>query len=345
MLLKIGELAKRTGLTVRTLHHYDAINLLRPSVRSAAGYRLYDRNDIERLHRIQALRRLDLPLVDIATLLAGDTEDLQTVIDRQIAQLEQEIQHALALRDRLAALRSRLGSNNEADLGDWLDTLAMMELYHKHFSPEELQRMPGRGQPDVRAMEGIIAQVRDAMKRGVPPDSKEALRLAKPWLTLSLEHVGGDTRLIHKLDTLLRQDDSLPQMAGIDPGMLDYMTRVTAEFRLSLYGRHLDAAVIDEVRPRFHAHYLDWPPLLAEARELYESSAAPDSPQVLALAARWIALFRATWGTDPALRERVLQANALEPDIMAGVGLEPHMFEIVRAGIAHLQLQQQGKQQ
>lgn len=59
MLLKIGELATRTGLTVRTLHHYDNVGLLRPLARSDAGYHLYNRTDIERLHRIQALRRME----------------------------------------------------------------------------------------------------------------------------------------------------------------------------------------------------------------------------------------------------------------------------------------------
>jgi DNA-binding transcriptional MerR regulator len=47
-MLKVGELAERAGLTVRTLHHYDSIGLLRPSARSDAGYRLYDRNDVAR---------------------------------------------------------------------------------------------------------------------------------------------------------------------------------------------------------------------------------------------------------------------------------------------------------
>ena len=56
MLLKVGELAKKSGLTVRTLHHYDAIGLLTPSARADNGYRLYNRDDIARLHRIQALR-------------------------------------------------------------------------------------------------------------------------------------------------------------------------------------------------------------------------------------------------------------------------------------------------
>lgn len=48
MKLKIGELAKRSGLTVRALHHYDSIGLLCPSARSEAGYRLYNRDDIAR---------------------------------------------------------------------------------------------------------------------------------------------------------------------------------------------------------------------------------------------------------------------------------------------------------
>jgi DNA-binding transcriptional MerR regulator len=47
--LKVGELAQRTGLTVRTLHHYDAIGLLRPSLHTEAGYRLYTAGDIARL--------------------------------------------------------------------------------------------------------------------------------------------------------------------------------------------------------------------------------------------------------------------------------------------------------
>ena len=52
MRLKVGELARRTGLTVRTLHHYDEIGLLAPSQRSDSGYRLYSQADVQRLHAI-----------------------------------------------------------------------------------------------------------------------------------------------------------------------------------------------------------------------------------------------------------------------------------------------------
>src|SRR5579871_2407109 len=65
----VGELAKLTGVTVRALHHYDEIGLVRPTSRSAAGYRLYDRADVLRLQHVVLLRELGLPLPDIAAVL------------------------------------------------------------------------------------------------------------------------------------------------------------------------------------------------------------------------------------------------------------------------------------
>lgn len=66
---QIGDLAKQTGLSVRALRHYDELGLLRPSERSEAGYRLYAEADVRRLYRIVALRQLDFPLEEIASLL------------------------------------------------------------------------------------------------------------------------------------------------------------------------------------------------------------------------------------------------------------------------------------
>jgi DNA-binding transcriptional MerR regulator len=61
MLLMVNELAKRSGLTVRTLHHYDSIGLLRPTGRSDSGHRLYNPDDVAGLHGTQALHGLGLP--------------------------------------------------------------------------------------------------------------------------------------------------------------------------------------------------------------------------------------------------------------------------------------------
>ncbi|TNY04356.1 MerR family transcriptional regulator, partial [Escherichia coli] len=69
----VGELAKRAGLTVRTLHHYEELGLLNPSGRSDAGYRRYSEADVLRLHRVLALRDAGVPLKDIVPLLDGET--------------------------------------------------------------------------------------------------------------------------------------------------------------------------------------------------------------------------------------------------------------------------------
>src|SRR3954465_7980083 len=72
---KIGELARRTGLTVRTLHHYDAIGLLPPAERSEGAHRVYGEDDVRRLYRIVSLRSLGFPLDAIAGVLDRDGVD------------------------------------------------------------------------------------------------------------------------------------------------------------------------------------------------------------------------------------------------------------------------------
>lgn len=68
---KVGELARSTGLTVRTLHHYDAVGLVRPSARTASGHRLYTGADVRLLYRALALRALGLPLDEVRSVLEG----------------------------------------------------------------------------------------------------------------------------------------------------------------------------------------------------------------------------------------------------------------------------------
>jgi DNA-binding transcriptional MerR regulator len=84
-MLKVGELAAAAGLTVRTLHHYDSIGLLRPSARSDAGYRLYARDDVARLQQIQALRSFGMGLADIGLYLDSPAGSPLAVVERQLA--------------------------------------------------------------------------------------------------------------------------------------------------------------------------------------------------------------------------------------------------------------------
>lgn len=96
MAFTVGDLARLTGVTVRALHHYDEIGLVRPSERTAAGYRLYTDADVHRLQQVLLFRELGLPLEEIAS-----------AIDEVAGRDELLRQHRTALvakRDRLDAM-------------------------------------------------------------------------------------------------------------------------------------------------------------------------------------------------------------------------------------------------
>ncbi len=95
--LTVGRVAELTGVTVRTLHHYDEIGLVHPSARTAAGYRAYSAGDVERLREVLAYRRLGFGLREIADLVDDPTTDAVAHLHRLRGLL-------LEQRDRAAAL-------------------------------------------------------------------------------------------------------------------------------------------------------------------------------------------------------------------------------------------------
>ena len=139
----VGELAKRSGLTVRALHHYEKLGLLPPSGRTQAGYRLYAERDVRVLHRILAYRQMGVALKEIAPLLSADAPPLLEVLTRQLAAAEAE----LARQQQLVATLQRVAQRAEkgdgsADLSDeLLGLMRMMGTYERYFSTAELQQL------------------------------------------------------------------------------------------------------------------------------------------------------------------------------------------------------------
>lgn len=84
----VRRLAEMAGITVRTLHHYDKLGLLRPSARTAAGYRLYGEEDLLRLQQILFFRQLDVPLEEIRRLLDDPGFDQVQALKRHREMLE-----------------------------------------------------------------------------------------------------------------------------------------------------------------------------------------------------------------------------------------------------------------
>lgn len=86
----VTEIAKQTGVSVRTLHHYDAIGLLKPTRVTEAGYRYYDDAALEQLYLILLFRELEFPLKDIREILDAPDYDRNRVLEQQIALLEKK---------------------------------------------------------------------------------------------------------------------------------------------------------------------------------------------------------------------------------------------------------------
>src|SRR2546427_12173407 len=102
--LKVGELAKRTGLTIRTLHHYDEIGLLKPSLHSESGHRLYTAGDVARLQQIVSLRQLGFSLEEVRGCLDGPGFSPLEVIRLHAARLRERIELQRQLCERVRAL-------------------------------------------------------------------------------------------------------------------------------------------------------------------------------------------------------------------------------------------------
>ncbi|WP_422931499.1 MerR family transcriptional regulator [Singulisphaera sp. PoT] len=90
--LKVGELAKQSGLTVRTLHHYDEIGLLKPSQHSESGYRLYTRAEVVRLQQVLSLRQLGFSLEEIRDCLDGPGFSPSELLRLHIGRLRRQVE-------------------------------------------------------------------------------------------------------------------------------------------------------------------------------------------------------------------------------------------------------------
>lgn len=125
---RVGELADATGLTVRTLHHYEGIGLLAASGRTSSGHRRYGRADVERLYRICSLRRLGLSLAEIGGVLDTPDWDLAGTVRIHLADLDRRIGGLHRQQRRLLAIQAALTDHRPPRIDDLLDLLEDMTM-------------------------------------------------------------------------------------------------------------------------------------------------------------------------------------------------------------------------
>jgi MerR family transcriptional regulator, thiopeptide resistance regulator len=228
---KIGELARRTGLTVRTLHHYDSIGLLSQAERSEGGHRVYGEDDVRRLYRIVSLRSLGFPLDAIAGVLDRDGVDARGAVADHLHRLEDQMERDRALR---RTLRSRL---DRLETEDFLTTIEEMTMHQRYYSPEQLQQLEQRrrslGDDAIRDVERewgeIFATLRAEMEAGTDPADPRLRPIAERGRELLAMFTGGDPGIKQSLNEMWQHEDPAELSHGmVDAEVMAYYGRVQA---------------------------------------------------------------------------------------------------------------------
>ena len=234
--LKVGELARRTGLTVRTLHHYDEIGLVKPSLHTEVGHRLYVAGDVARLQQVLSLRQLGFSLEEIGDCLDKPGFSPLEVIRLLVARLRQQIELQRGLCARLEALAASFSPAGEVSAEAFLQTIEVMNMIESYYTPEQLESMRQRGaalgqerlQQSQNSWAELIATYRAAMDSGTDPADPKAQALEKRRQALVDEFTGGDAAIGASLKRMWQeQGHALATQHGYDPKVLDYMRKVT----------------------------------------------------------------------------------------------------------------------
>jgi MerR family transcriptional regulator, thiopeptide resistance regulator len=217
---KVGELAKRTGISVRTLHHYDELGLLSPARRDGTRYRLYSEGDLARLQQILSLRQLGFRLEEIRQCLASPDFSPLRVVEMHLARLREQIGAQQRLQARLEALAEQMRSAETVSADEFIQTVEMMTMFEKYYTPEQLQELEERrlavGEERMRQSQQdwaeLMAEVRTEMERGTDPKDERVRKLAERWTGLVREFTGGNPGIEQSLKRMYQQESNIHGM-------------------------------------------------------------------------------------------------------------------------------------
>jgi DNA-binding transcriptional MerR regulator len=202
-LYKVQEFAELAGVTVRALHHYDRLALLRPR-RTASGYRQYGIHELERLEQIVALKFLGLPLKQIKSLLDRDVRELSDALRLQRQALEGKRQRLNRVISAIREAEKEIQpgkQTNPAVLKKIIEVIEMeenMEFTQKYYSEEAQAKLAVKRQEWTPELQEQISKQWNDLFRDVEaslnedPASEKAQALGARWKALVGAFTGGD---------------------------------------------------------------------------------------------------------------------------------------------------------
>jgi MerR family transcriptional regulator, thiopeptide resistance regulator len=187
----VGEVAALTGVSVRTLRHYDEIGLLVPGERSESGYRLYSRADLEQLQEILGWRALGFPLAEIGTLLADPAYDRIEALRRQRELVARDLDRLSVLAaalDRAIDAHQHGARQEEVSMFEGFDPTEYDQEVRERWGDtdayrESARRTAGYGEPEWRQIreesEAVVADFAALLGAGEPAEGEAARAVAQ----------------------------------------------------------------------------------------------------------------------------------------------------------------------
>ena len=242
----VGAVATLTGVSVRTLHHYDHIGLVVPSVRTPAGYRGYTDADIERLHLVLVYRAAGLPLDEIRTLLDDADADVVEHLQRQHALLSEQ---ADRLQDTIKAVEElmnahrkgiQLSAEEQAEIFGttafseeyaaeaeqrWGDTDAWKQSQQRtaRFTKADWVRIKADG-------DALLDALAEAKRAGVAPGSPQGNELAARHRASIEQFYDCDDEMQRCLVEMYLADERFTRYYDdVEPGLAQFLHDVVAE--------------------------------------------------------------------------------------------------------------------
>lgn len=216
------EFAQRAGVTVRALHHYDRLGLLKPSGRSGSGYRLYSNRDFVRLEQIVALKFVGFPLSQIREILDHKDLDLLATLRQQRITIAAKRDHFDRAVRAIERAEAAVASGDKSDWEPFRKIIEVIQMQtrkdwmKKYYTEEQLANLHQRWSPEVqaesqRAWTELARDTEAAIARGDDPSSETGREIAERRQKLLDQFTGGDPAMEANLKKLYADKANWPQ--------------------------------------------------------------------------------------------------------------------------------------
>ncbi|MEM6404178.1 MAG: MerR family transcriptional regulator, partial [Cyanobacteria bacterium P01_D01_bin.116] len=227
--MKIGELAKQTGLSIRTLHYYDEIGLLCPSDRNDIGHRLYSDRDIIRLQQILSLRQLGFALKEIRECLENPDFSLPQVINLHRDRIREQIALSHTLLERLNGIARELETTKSVAVENLIQVMETITMSEQYFTPEQQEVIEARFEDVEPEWQELITRAQAEMSKGTDLNSPSVQELARIWQWSMKTLIRGDRNIYESVvKTYQQQGGEAASWGAMDTATFEYILKAVS---------------------------------------------------------------------------------------------------------------------